>query len=74
MIEDIGMGKKTGKGNTPLVAFRMPPELVARLDRHADRMSKATPGLTFTRTDAIRSLLTKALDDVETKRSRSGDR
>lgn len=45
-----------------VVPFRIPAELVRRLDRHAQRLNKETPGLTLTRADALRLLLTQALD------------
>ena len=44
------------------VAFRFPPELLARLDAYVDRMRAQTPGLKATRADAARVLITKALD------------
>jgi hypothetical protein len=44
---------------------RRPDSLIARLDRHVERMSKENPGLDFTRVDAVRSLLTRALDEIE---------
>jgi hypothetical protein len=47
------------------VAFRLPEQLVARVDRHAKRLGKKQRGVTFTRTDAIRDLLARALDIVE---------
>ncbi|HEX8108006.1 MAG TPA: hypothetical protein VF516_09780, partial [Kofleriaceae bacterium] len=50
---------------TPQVAFRLPDSLIARLDRHVDRMTTEHPGLDFTRADAVRSLLTRALDQIE---------
>jgi hypothetical protein len=37
----------------------------SRIARHVERMSKEHPGLDFTRTDAVRSLLTRALDQIE---------
>lgn len=50
---------------TTQVAFRLPDRLVARIDRHIKRLAKDQRGVTFTRTDAIRDLLTRALDRVE---------
>ena len=50
---------------TQQVAFRLPESLLKRLDRHVQRMEHSNPGLTFTRVDAVRSLLTRALDEVE---------
>jgi metal-responsive CopG/Arc/MetJ family transcriptional regulator len=52
---------------TTQVAFRLPERLVARVDRHVKRLGKEQRGVTFTRTDAIRDLLTRALDLVEGK-------
>jgi len=47
------------------LAFRLPEELVERIDTHVKRLGRDNPGLDFTRTDAVRSLLVRALDDVE---------
>lgn len=52
---------------TVQVAFRLPENIVARVDRHAKRLGKERRGVTFTRTDAIRDLLARALDIVEGK-------
>ena len=66
------------KTKTIQVAFRLPEELLERIDAYADRLSKATPGLTITRADAARMLLTQALDAAEpqgagkTKRRQTG--
>ncbi len=56
---------------TQQVAFRLPADLVKRLDRHAKRLEEAAPGMTFTRADVVRVLLTKGLDEAETKAKRS---
>lgn len=57
------------KEPTTQVAFRLPDSLLERLDRHVKRMDAENPGLEFSRADAVRSLLTRALDTVEpTKR------
>jgi hypothetical protein len=47
------------------VAFRLPDRLIARLDRHAKRLGRKDRAMQFTRTDAIRDLLVRALDLVE---------
>jgi hypothetical protein len=39
--------------------------LIARLDRHAKRLARKDRAMQFTRTDAIRDLLVRALDLVE---------
>ena len=43
-------------------AFRLHNSLVATLDGYAERMTNAQPGMVFTRADAVRVLLTRALD------------
>ena len=61
------MAKETSP--TTQVAFRLPDKLIERLDRHVMRMNAENPGLEFSRADAVRSLLTRALDVLEgTKR------
>jgi hypothetical protein len=60
-IEEETMAKEP----TTQVAFRLPDSLIARLDRHVERMTKEHPGLDFSRADAVRSLLTRALDQIE---------
>jgi hypothetical protein len=47
---------------TTQVAFRLADRLIARVDRYAKKLSKEHPGLQFTRADAVRDLLTRALD------------
>jgi Arc/MetJ-type ribon-helix-helix transcriptional regulator len=47
------------------VAFRLPEEIITRLDRHLERMATQSPGLVLTRSDAVRVLLLKALDEAE---------
>ncbi|MDQ3298953.1 MAG: ribbon-helix-helix domain-containing protein [Myxococcota bacterium] len=60
------------KESTTQVAFRLPDSLIERLDRHVKRMDAENPGLEFNRADAVRSLLTRALDTLEPKRSAKG--
>jgi predicted DNA-binding protein len=78
MIEEKGRqmspSKDKDKESTTQVAFRLPDSLIARLDRHAERLSKEHPGLEFTRVDAVRTLLTVALDEVEASDKRKGSR
>jgi hypothetical protein len=47
---------------TVQVAIRVPEDLLERIDDYAQRLSEGTPGLTITRADAARMLMTKALD------------
>jgi hypothetical protein len=64
-LEALEEGTDMAKEPTTQVAFRLPDSLIARLDRHVERMSQENPGLDFTRVDAVRSLLTRALDQIE---------
>jgi hypothetical protein len=64
-LKSIEEGADMAKEPTTQVAFRLPNSLIARLDRHVERMSKEHPGLDFSRADAVRSLLTRALDEIE---------
>jgi predicted DNA-binding protein len=50
--------------DTTQTAFRLPDELLKRLDKYAERLSEAD-GMAYTRTDVVRKLLTRALNDVE---------
>jgi len=45
-------------------AFRLPPVLLKRLDKFAKRRTAET-GMAMNRTDAVRVLLTKALEQEE---------
>jgi len=49
------------------IAVRLSDRLITRIDRHAKRLAKDARGVQFTRTDAIRDLLTQALDATEGK-------
>lgn len=51
--------------NDRQVAFRLPSELVDRLDEHAEHLRRESPGVRITRADVVRLLLTRALDEVE---------
>lgn len=50
-------------------AFRLPATLLERLDRHAERLRVVHPGMTVTRADVVRMLLTRALDELEVRAS-----
>ena len=64
------MKKTKTKGNTPMVAVRLTEEMQERLAAMAQRMSEAQPGMTFTRSDAMRVLLVRGLDAEEKKAKR----
>ncbi len=50
------------KTATIALAFRLPADLVARIDAYAAKLSNETPGLEITRVVAVKALLTQALD------------
>lgn len=50
---------------TTQVAFRLDDELVERIDAYAKRLAVKTPGIEYSRADAVRALLARALDAVE---------
>jgi hypothetical protein len=57
---------KTGRPRSAapkaVTAFRLPPELLARIDAYAERLRQEAPWADATRADAVRALLTAALD------------
>ena len=50
---------------TKPVAFRLDEKLLRRLDAYAKKMGSVTPGVEFSSVDAVRFLLTHALNDLE---------
>lgn len=56
---------------TKQAAFRLDEKLLRRVDAYARKMGEATPGLKFSRVDAVRFLLTHALDDLASQKRRS---
>ena len=59
------MARTRSLGETTQVAFRLPTNLVERLDRHLERVRARTPGIGITRADVVRNLLSVALDREE---------
>lgn len=60
-----GAARRTGTTPAPTapLAFRLTPELVARLDAFVGRLDERTPGVRHTRADALRALLERALTE-----------
>lgn len=56
------------------VSFRWDAKLVERIDAYAERVREEMPGLAFTRTEAVRVLLEKALAVVEAESGGRGKR
>jgi hypothetical protein len=54
--------RKGAPGNDSQLVVRLPVALVRRVDRFAERMRSELPGTRFARAEAVRVLLTRALD------------
>jgi hypothetical protein len=54
-------------GNDSQLVVRLPGALVGRVDQYAARMRRELPGVRFARAEAVRVLLTRALDTVAGK-------
>jgi len=50
---------------TVITSFRLPAAMLKRLDRYAVELARTRPGETFSRADAVRILLARALAEVE---------
>ncbi|MBL4847173.1 MAG: hypothetical protein JKY65_16765 [Planctomycetes bacterium] len=55
----------TTKTKTKQIAIRFHEQTLERVEAHAERLKLAAPGVTITRTDAVRALLHEALSRAE---------
>jgi hypothetical protein len=55
---------RAAAGNDSQLVVRLPGGLVARVDAFAERMRLELPGMRFARAEAVRVLLTRALDQL----------
>jgi hypothetical protein len=55
---------RAAPGNDSQLVVRLPGELVGRVDQYAARMRRELPGVRFARAEAVRVLLTRALDQL----------
>jgi hypothetical protein len=55
------------RGNDSQLVVRLPAALVRRVDQFAERMRTELPGTRFARAEAVRVLLTRALDQGNAK-------
>ncbi len=53
------------KRDVSIIPVRLPTEVVSRLDRLAERLRDERPGVTVSRSDAIRVALIRGLDGLE---------
>jgi hypothetical protein len=58
---------RAAAGNDSQLVVRLPGSLVGRVDQYAARMRRELPGVRFARAEAVRVLLTRALDHVAGK-------
>ena len=56
--------------NDEQIVVRLPRALVERVDAHVEKLKKEQPGMRITRSDAVRMMLTRALDDTKSKGKR----
>jgi hypothetical protein len=56
--------------NSEQIVVRIPKPLAKRLDAHVEAMKKEQPGMTITRSDAVRMFIVRCLDDAESKRGK----
>ena len=61
-LSDMSPANRPKKTQT---AIRLPDDLLARLDRIAARWTKEGPGMTATRSDVVRGLLLRAVEQEE---------
>lgn len=64
----MGLRGPKARTKTTQVAFRLPDDLLKRLDAFAADMAKNVPGVYVSRADALRVLLAKALDAEEAEK------
>ena len=58
----VKTGRPRSAAPKALTAFRLPPDLIARIDTDAARLRQEAPWSNATWADAARALLTQALD------------
>src|SRR5229473_5285725 len=73
--QHVGNRKTTGPahsrvGKTVQVAFRLDEDLVKRLDKYANQLEREMPGFKVSRADAVQLLLIRALDKIESGRTK----
>jgi hypothetical protein len=66
--------RKTALSNDSQLVVRLPTALVGRVDRFAEHMRAELPGTRFARAEAVRVLLTRALDQVSAKAKAKAER
>jgi metal-responsive CopG/Arc/MetJ family transcriptional regulator len=62
--------KKSGGVSEEQLVVRLPRELLERVDVYAERLREEQPGPAWKRSDVVRLLLARALDDAERPKGR----
>jgi hypothetical protein len=62
---------RAASGNDSQLVVRLPGTLVGRVDQYAARMRRELPGVRFARAEAVRVLLTRALDQLAASKEKS---
>ncbi|MDF3070380.1 MAG: hypothetical protein K0R38_5981 [Polyangiaceae bacterium] len=65
-----GRTPRATPGNDSQLVVRLPGTLVGRVDQYAARMRQELPGVRFARAEAVRVLLTRALDQLATAKGK----
>jgi hypothetical protein len=63
--------RRAAPGNDSQLVVRLPGSLVGRVDQYAERMRQELPGVRFARAEAVRVLLTRALDQLAAVKEKS---
>lgn len=61
------MVSKTENEKLEALTLKLPATVMRRVEAHMARLTRATPGMRVTKSDALRSLLVTALDRAENK-------
>lgn len=63
LAKETNEGKMVGPmAPSAVMTLRLPTEIMDRLEAYVERLNELTPGLGANKVDAVRVLLTKALD------------
>jgi len=70
-IRQVAAMSPSRRPATQQTAFRLPPDLIRRLDKLAARYSREQPGLSFTRADVVRVLLARSVAAEEARHEKA---
>lgn len=67
---DMAAKKKTNREQDEQIVVRVSSALVERIDAYAERLRVEQPGPAWKRSDVVRLLITRALDDTEPRKTK----